>query len=60
MKNGRSAKKLDRKMLKAGDLARQEDHRVKGFKAGEPDKIGGDITCKTVDQILRDFLRNYH
>ena len=34
-------KKLDRKMLKAGDLARQEDHRVRGSKAGEPDQIGG-------------------
>ena len=28
-------------MLKAGDLARREDHRVRGSKAGEPDEIGG-------------------
>ena len=28
-------------MLKAGDLARLEDHRVRGSKAGEPDEIGG-------------------
>ena len=29
-------------MLKAGDLARWEDHRVRGgSKAGEPDEIGG-------------------
>ena len=28
-------------MLKAGDLARREDHRVRGSKAGEPEQIGG-------------------
>ena len=28
-------------MLKAGDLARREDHRVRGVKGGEPDEIGG-------------------
>ena len=28
-------------MLKAGDLARQDDHRVRGSKAEEPDEIGG-------------------
>ena len=30
-------------MLKAGDLARREDHRVRGVKskAREPDEIGG-------------------
>ena len=38
-------------MLKAGNLARREDHRVRGSKAGEPDEIGGyhmyaDIQCQ--------------
>ena len=28
-------------MLKAEDLARQEDRRVRGSKTGKPDKIGG-------------------
>ena len=28
-------------MLKEGDLARREDHQVRGSKAGEPDEIGG-------------------
>ena len=28
-------------MLKAGDLARREDHRVKGVKIGNLDEIGG-------------------
>ena len=28
-------------MLKAGNLARLEDHRVRGSKAGEPEQIGG-------------------
>ena len=28
-------------MLKAGNLASREDHRVRGSKAGEPDQIGG-------------------
>ena len=28
-------------MLKAGDLARREDHRVRGSKAGEPDEMVG-------------------
>ena len=28
-------------MLKAGDLARQEDHRVRESKLGKPDEIGG-------------------
>ena len=34
-------KKSDRKMLKAGDLARREDHRVRVSKGGEPEEIGG-------------------
>ena len=28
-------------MLKAGDLARREDRRVRGVKSGKPDEIGG-------------------
>ena len=28
-------------MLKAGDLARREDHQVRGSKVGEPDEIWG-------------------
>ena len=28
-------------MLNAGDLARREDHQVRGSKAGETDEIGG-------------------
>ena len=35
MKIGRSEKKSDRTMLKAGDSARREDHRVKGVKIGK-------------------------
>ena len=35
LKIGRSAKKLDRKMLKAGDLARREDSRVREVKSAE-------------------------
>ena len=35
LKIGRSAKKFDWKMLKAGDLARREDNRVKGVKIGK-------------------------
>ena len=41
IKNRRSAKKSDKKMLKAGDLARWEGHRVRGSKGGEPDEIWG-------------------
>ena len=41
IKIGRSAKKSDRKMLKAGDLAPREDCRVKGVKIGKTDEIGG-------------------
>ena len=32
-------------MLKAGDLARREDHRVQGVKIGEIPMKSGDITC---------------
>ena len=32
-------------MLKAGDLARWEDRRVKGVKIGKTRRDRGDITC---------------
>ena len=47
-------------MLKGGDLARREDHRVKGSKAGDPDQIGGISHVWSLSLCFNHFLNvNY-
>ena len=60
IKIGRSAKKSDRKMLKAGDLARWEDHRVREVKIGKPDEIGGYHMYEYFRLKRRDLSSVFH
>ena len=47
-------------MLKAGDLARREDHRVRGGQNRENPTRSGDITCMWVHVRTASLRRFYH